>query len=141
MVTLKKPSFPLKIFFDGACPVCSREVNHYCRRDHNRRLQAIDISLPQFDPKVYGIPLQAFMYELHAIDDTGEVYRGVDAFRAIWRAFPDSSVYRAMDRILALPLINPLSRVGYRVFARLRPQLPGRGKDCSTGSCQPRDRR
>ncbi|PLX73440.1 MAG: DUF393 domain-containing protein [Desulfuromonas sp.] len=136
---MKTPSFPLKIFYDGACPVCSREVEHYRRQDRSGRLQAIDISAPEFDPKVYGIPFQDFMYQLHVIDADGEVYLGVDAFRAIWRAFPDSLVYRTMARILALPVMNPLARVGYRIFARLRPRLPGRDRACSKGSCQTGD--
>jgi len=70
------PRFPLQVFFDGACPICSREINHYRRQDRQGRLEPIDISAPDFDPRRYGIPLEAFMAELHAIDQAGTVYRG-----------------------------------------------------------------
>lgn len=130
------PEFPLRIFFDGACPLCSREIEHYLRQDHAGRLLPIDISTPDFDPQPYGIALTAFMHELHAIDRSERVYRGVEAFRAIWQAFPDSTAYRLLTAVVALPLINPLARLGYRGFARLRPHLPGRGNGCTEGACR-----
>ena len=75
------------------------------------------------------------MAELHAIDRAGTVYRGVAAFRAIWQAFPKKTTYRFMARLLGLPLVEPLADVAYRLFARLRPHLPGRKAGCDSGSC------
>jgi len=128
--------FPLRIFYDGACPLCSREIEHYRRQDHAGRLIPVDISTADFDPEPIDIPLSAFMYELHAIDQAGQIYRGVAAFRAIWQAFPDSIGYRTLATLVSLPVINPLARLGYRVFARLRPHLPGRREHCDTGTCR-----
>jgi predicted DCC family thiol-disulfide oxidoreductase YuxK len=130
------PRFPLRIFYDGACPVCSREIEHYCRRDHDGRLIAIDISAPDFDPPPCGIPRESLMYELHAIDRDGIVYRGVDAFCAIWQAFPASITYRLLGTFVNLPGISTLARLGYRGFARLRPRLPGRKENCAAGTCR-----
>ena len=130
------PHFPLRVFYDGACPVCSREIEHYRRQDRAGRLVPIDISAAAFDPEPFGIPLSAFMYELHGIDQVGQVYRGIEAFRAIWRAFPNSTGYRALATLVSLPVINPLARLGYRVFARLRPYLPGRRERCDIGTCR-----
>lgn len=36
----------ITMFYDGGCPVCQREVNHYCRRDRARIVRWIDISVP-----------------------------------------------------------------------------------------------
>jgi predicted DCC family thiol-disulfide oxidoreductase YuxK len=130
------PRFPLQVFFDGACPLCSREIDHYRRQDHQQRLEAIDISAPGFDPQKYGISLEAFMAELHAIDQAGTVYRGVAAFRAIWQAFPEKIVYRAMGRLVGLPLAGRLAAMAYRIFARLRRHLPGRKSGCDQGICR-----
>jgi predicted DCC family thiol-disulfide oxidoreductase YuxK len=128
--------FPLRIFYDGACPLCSREIEHYRRQDRAARLVPVDISVPGFDPGPFGIPLSAFTFELHAIDQAGQIYRGVEAFRAIWQAFPDSTGYRALATVVALPVINPLARLGYRLFARVRPRLPGRKPGCDEGTCR-----
>jgi predicted DCC family thiol-disulfide oxidoreductase YuxK len=96
----------------------------------------IDISAPGFDPQSYGISLEAFMAELHAIDQSGTVYRGVAAFRAIWQAFPEKTAYRVLARLVGLPLVEPLAGRAYRLFARLRPHLPGRKPGCDGGSCR-----
>jgi predicted DCC family thiol-disulfide oxidoreductase YuxK len=131
-----RPHFPIRIFYDGACVVCAGEVELYLRRDRAGRLVPVDISSAAFDPLPYGIPLQAFQYELHVIDHGGTVYRGVDAFRSIWQSFPDVRRFRLLAGLIALPVVNPLARLGYRVFARLCPYLPKRRATCATGSCR-----
>jgi hypothetical protein len=40
------------------------------------RLEFIDISAPGFQPQNYGISLDDFMFQMHAIDRSGRVYRG-----------------------------------------------------------------
>lgn len=118
------PLFPLRVFFDSGCGLCTSEMRTYRNREHGGRLIFIDMRAPWFDPTPYGIPREDFMLELHAIDSAGRVYRGVEAFRAIWRAFPDSRRYDMLDSLLAIPGINCISRLLYRVFARIRGHLP-----------------
>jgi predicted DCC family thiol-disulfide oxidoreductase YuxK len=97
-------------------------------------LQAVNISAPEFDPQPYSIPLGDFMYELHVMDQKGQVYRGVDAFWAIWQAFPASPLYGVMGTIINLPVVHPVARLVYQGFARIRPYLPNR-KNCHGGTC------
>lgn len=130
------PRFPLRIFYDGACRVCAREVEHYGRSDHAGRLHLVDISAPEFDPTPVGISRDELMYQMHAIDAEGRVYRNVEAFWAIWQAFPAATLYGLLGRLVTQPLLRPLARLGYRIFARLRRYLPRREQDCSTGSCR-----
>lgn len=130
------PEFPLRVFYDGACPVCSREIAGYLRKDCEGRLLPVDISAAEFDPRPFGISRQEFLNELHVIDRTGKVFRGIDAFRAIWRAFPSSGAYRLLDGLVGLPVVNLFARLGYKVFARLRPRLPGRKADCTRDRCR-----
>lgn len=130
------PQFPLQVFYDGSCSVCAREIEHYLQQDHGGRLRAVDISAADFEPELYHISLDAFMYELHAIDSAGRLYRGVGAFRAIWQAFPAHSVYRLLGSIISLPLIDPLARLSYKLFAKIRPFLPKRASTCDSGVCR-----
>jgi predicted DCC family thiol-disulfide oxidoreductase YuxK len=130
------PVFPISVFYDGACVVCSTEVEHYHRQDHGGRLIIVDISAADFKPEQYGIPLSEFMYELHVIDRQGRIYRGVEAFWAIWQAFPASNVYGSMGILITLPLLNPLARLCYKAFARIRRYLPKRQRDCKNGACR-----
>ena len=130
------PLFPLNVFYDGSCIVCATEIEHYLKKDHSEKLVAIDISRLDFDPKPYHISFADFMHQLHAIDQDGQVFKGVDSFWAIWQAFPASTVYGIMGRIIQLPAINPISRLAYKCFAGIRKYLPKRKSDCDSGSCR-----
>jgi predicted DCC family thiol-disulfide oxidoreductase YuxK len=130
------PQFPLRIFYDGACAVCAGEIEHYRRRDQAGRQVPVDISAADFDPRPHAITLEAFQYELHVIDRAGTLYRGVDAFWAIWQAFPESLLFGVLARLVTLPVLSGFARLGYRAFARLRPYLPKRRSACATGSCR-----
>jgi predicted DCC family thiol-disulfide oxidoreductase YuxK len=129
-----KPNFPIRVFYDGLCSVCASEIEHYVGLDHGGRLLAVDISAPDFDPEPFGIPLAAFMYELYVIDSGGQIFRGVEAFWAIWQAFPASTVYGIMGAVITMPLVNPVARLLYKGFARTRRYLPKR-HTCSSGTC------
>jgi predicted DCC family thiol-disulfide oxidoreductase YuxK len=130
------PAFPLQIFYDGSCSVCAGEMEFYRRKKHDNRLLFIDITAPEFDPAPYGISQEAFMYELHAIDRQGRIYKGIEAFGAIWLAFPDLSVYRLLGTLVALPGVNPLALMAYWSFARIRNYLPNSSNACKDASCR-----
>lgn len=130
------PAFSLTVFYDGACSVCAAEMSHYRSKDHGGRLVFVDISAPSFDPSPYGITLDEFMARMHAIDGAGRVYRAVEAFWAIWQAFPASTLYGVLGTLVMLPGVNLLARLGYRGFARIRRHLPRRKAPCTGGSCR-----
>ena len=130
------PAFPLQVFFDGSCSVCSAEMDVYRRKEHGGRLLFVDVSAPAFDPAPYRITLDAFMYELHAIDRAGKVYRGVEAFWAIWQAFPASTLYGLLGALVTFPGAGLVARLAYRGFARIRKYLPKRRDACPDGVCR-----
>lgn len=130
------PAFPLQVFYDGSCSVCAREMELYRRKEHGGRLIFVDLSAPGFDPAPYGIPLNDFMAQMHAIDSRGGLYRGVEAFRAIWQAFPSSPWYRFLNALFALPGLKPLARLAYQGFARIRRYLPKTRRACTDGVCR-----
>jgi len=121
-----QPHFPLRIYYDGACSVCAAEIEFYGRSQHGERLVLVDISAADFDPGPVGISRDELMYQLHAIDRSGTVYRNIEAFWAIWQAFPASTWYGLLGALITLPAVAPCARLGYRVFARLRRYLPQR---------------
>lgn len=131
------PRFPLRIYYDGACGVCAAEIERYARGDHGGRLLPVDISAADFDPAAAGFSHAELMYQLHAVDQAGTVYRNIEAFWAIWQAFPQSTLLGFLGRLLTRPLLAPLARLGYRAFARLRRFLPQRAPACRLGRRQP----
>ncbi|SHI88690.1 Predicted thiol-disulfide oxidoreductase YuxK, DCC family [Malonomonas rubra DSM 5091] len=128
-------AFPLQIFYDGACLVCSKEMDHYRKRNVHGHLQFIDISREDFQPEEYGKSKAEFMAQLHVRDGEGNFTTGIDAFTTIWQAYPSGSVYRLFSALVGLPGIDLLSRGGYKLFARYRHLLPKRKNDCDSGRC------
>ena len=47
--------WPLQVFFDGACPICSREVRFARKRDKLGRIQWVDIAATGFDAAALGL--------------------------------------------------------------------------------------
>jgi predicted DCC family thiol-disulfide oxidoreductase YuxK len=131
-----KPEFPLRVYYDGACILCSSEVERYGRMDRDGCLILVDISIPEFDPAPLGITLDEFMFQMHVIDRSGRVYRNIEAFWAIWQAFPASTLLGLLGKLITLPLVNPVARLCYRCFARIRRYLPKRTDVCSGGTCR-----
>ncbi|APG28322.1 hypothetical protein A7E78_10955 [Syntrophotalea acetylenivorans] len=124
--------FPLTVFYDGNCPVCSREIFHYRPLNRAGRLDFIDISAPSFDAAARGLDQAALMKAMHVQDAAGRLYLGVDAFRALWLGLPGLR-YRCLSQLLGLPGVHLLAVLGYRVFARFRHLLPRRCRGMNNG--------
>lgn len=129
------PAYPLHIFYDGSCSVCAAGMDVYRHKGQDNRLIFTDISAPDFDPTPYNISMDEFMYELHAIDREKHVYRGVEAFSAIWQAFPASTLYGLLGALVMFPGVNFLARLAYWSFARIRRFLPENNDACRDGTC------
>ncbi len=55
MSAMLPPPDRLQVFFDGACPLCSREVSHYKKRDLHNKIEWIDIAQPTFNAASFGL--------------------------------------------------------------------------------------
>lgn len=106
----------LTIWFDGACPLCRREIAFIQRLDRGRAIDFIDVSTGNADCPVERAALLA---RFHAREN-GEMVSGAAAFAAMWRAVP-------LLRPLGLAARNRhvlamLERL-YLRFLRIRPTL------------------
>jgi len=128
------PTWPLAIFYDGACSVCSREIEHYLGLPHGGRLTAIDISRPGFVAADFGLDAASVHQRMHVRDRSGTLWVGVDAFPVIWAALPGRG-YAFLAWLVRLPGVHLLARLGYAVFARNRRFLPKRSAGCRGNTC------
>lgn len=105
------------VFYDGSCPLCSREINHYRRLDQANRIQWLDIAEGPGTTTPFGLPWEQAMQRMHLLEVNGRFVSGAYAFAAMWRQLP---YYRFLAMLVSFPgLLNLLDRV-YNVFARLR---------------------
>ena len=123
--------YPLTVFFDGACPICDREIAVMRRLDRHRRLVFCDFSQADYDPASIAVSLSELGRIIHARWGDGTVITGVDVFRAMWEAVG----LGFLARLTRLSLIEPLVVKAYTWFARNRLKLTGRSHTCAEGAC------
>ena len=122
----------VQAYFDGQCPLCSREISHYRKRVSPESVEFVDIAKPGFDAVALGFDPHRVQRHFHVKKD-GQLCIGVDAFRAIWSIIPG---YRWLGKLTGLPIVYQVSKAAYAVFARIRPLLPKRKSDCTDGQCR-----
>ncbi|MDP9524502.1 thiol-disulfide oxidoreductase DCC family protein [Pseudomonas putida] len=108
--------WPLILYFDGACPLCAREVAFLRRRSTAAKLILIDIDGDDFDPRLLGLTIEQLRSCLHARFANDQWVTGLDATLWSWRA--------AGVGLWAAPLswrpLRPLLSFVYRLFCLLR---------------------
>lgn len=125
-------SYPLTIFFDGACPICDREIALMRRLDRRECLVFCDFSRPDYDPTSIDISPAELGRIIHARWGDGTVITGVDVFRAMWEAVG----LGFLARVTRSSLVEPLIVKAYAWFARNRLRLTGRLHTCADGACK-----
>ena len=122
-----------RVFYDGLCPLCSREISFYRTKDASEAIDWIDITREGFDAEAEGLNPARVYQVFHVKDETARIIVGVDAFIEIWSRIPALRTWTMLSR---LPGARRLMKVGYFVFARIRPYLPRRARaDCNDGLC------
>lgn len=120
-------SATLSIFYDGLCPLCSREMNHYKKISGSEKFLFVDITDINFDAVKEGLdPIQVHKV-MHVKDAQGKIKTKVDAFIEIWENLPD---YNWLAKAAKLSFVRPFLDIGYISFATLRPYLPRKKNDC-----------
>ncbi len=125
-------SYPLTVFFDGACPICDREIALMRRLDRRRRLVFCDFSRPDYDTASINISPAELGRVIHARWADGNVITGVEVFRAMW----DAVGLGVLARLSRLSLVEPLVLNAYAWFARNRLWLTGRSHACTGDVCR-----
>jgi predicted DCC family thiol-disulfide oxidoreductase YuxK len=104
------------VWFDGACPLCQREIALMRRLDKRGAIAFVDVARGDVACPIDRADLLA---RFHARED-GQIVSGAAAFAAMWRAIP-------LLRPLGLAARNPTILAGlerlYRMFLRVRPRL------------------
>ncbi len=110
------------VWYDGACPLCRREIALMRRLDRGRRIAFVDVSEAAGASTPGGacpIDRARLLARFHARED-GRILSGAAAFAAMWRAIP---VLRPLGLAARIPWVLRGLEASYGVFLRLRPML------------------
>ena len=125
-------SYPLTVFFDGACPICDREIALMKRLDRRRQLEFCDFSVQEYDAASSGFAVADLGAVIHARWADGSVITGVEVFRAMW----DAVGLGVLTKLSRLSFVESLVLKAYAWFARNRLRLTGRSQACTGDSCR-----
>ena len=118
------------VFYDGACPLCRREIAHYRRLRGAERLAWIDVASTNAPLATYDMSRERAMARFHVLDAAGRWQTGAFGFAELWSHLP---AYRWLARTLrSLRLLPLLNRVYVR-FARWRLRRACDDRTCGIG--------
>ncbi len=110
----------LTTYYNGACPVCRMEIEHYMKLARQAGLQDrfawCDVSREPAALETYGLAGDSLTRRLHAVDTDGALLSGVPAFAAIWTRLPR---YRWLARLAGFGPLKPVLHAGYEFLALL----------------------
>lgn len=115
----------LELFYDGGCPLCSREIAFIRGRDKHGRICFTDIAAESFDTEALGVEFEQLMAEIHGRLPDGRWIRGVEVFRRLYTAIGWNWIVAATR----WPGVKQALDLAYRVFAKNRLRWTGR---CTT---------
>lgn len=110
------PAPRVTVWFDGACPLCTREIALMRRLDRRGAIRFLDAQDPATECPLDRADLLA---RFHAREGD-RLLSGAAAFAAMWRAIP---LLRPLGHLARLPGIDRLFEAAYRGFLRVRPRL------------------
>lgn len=107
----------LTTFYNGACPVCRTEIDHYRAYAGKRALPLgwRDISADAGELAAHGLTPEDVKRRLYVLDADGNLMGGVDAFIALWSRMPR---YRALAWLARQPGLRQFGEFLYeRILA------------------------
>ena len=110
---------PLTVLYDGACPLCRREIGLYRGLQPDAPVCFADVSDAAL-PLPPGTTREQLLARFHVRSRDGQWLSGAEAFLALWAALPG---WRWLARAGRLPGAAWAMERIYRLFLRWRPAL------------------
>lgn len=111
----------LTVWFDGACPLCRREIALMRRLDSRQRIAFVDVADPEAGEHC-PLDRQQLLARFHA-QEGDQLLSGAAAFAAMWRAIP---LLRPLGLLARNARVLALLERAYVRFLKIRPALQRR---------------
>lgn len=107
----------IRVFFDGACPLCKREIRIYQNADKAKKIDWVDVSTTEQSSKL-PLPVGALLARFHVQTLDGQLISGARGFIEMWRYLPK---WRWLAAICSIPGVPTILELSYRGFLIVRP--------------------
>ncbi len=106
-----------KVFYDGSCPICSREIGFYRKRSGAEKIDWVDVSQAEAGEVAPGLSKANALNRLHVMSPAGELVSGGAAFTLIWSQLPGFSW---LASLFSRPLLAAVLERAYDFFLAVR---------------------
>lgn len=122
---MSQPEHPetLTVLYDGACPLCMREIRHVkslAERRQDSALRFVDVSSGASDCLAFADDREKLLARFHVQRSDGSRISGAEAFVAMWSRLPG---WRWLARLAQLPGGLTVFELAYQGFLHVRPGL------------------
>jgi uncharacterized protein len=109
---MKSVTHRQSVYYNGACPVCRVEMNHYSRRCGTAAVPVrfVDSSIKYDDLAEYGLRREHLQRRLYLKSANGQMVSGVAALTSLWAQTPG---YRWLSKVVSLPIVRPVTEMLY----------------------------
>ena len=112
------PRAAIRVFYDGGCPLCRREIGWYMGKVGADRIDWVDVSQTTPEPMPANLSREDLMLRFTVERRDGVTARGASGFVAVWRALPGTArIARILDNRVTVWLGEQL----YRAMLMVRP--------------------
>jgi predicted DCC family thiol-disulfide oxidoreductase YuxK len=115
--TLEQLTLPT-LYYDGACPVCSREIAMYRRQAGAELIEWVDAAHCTSADLGPGLTREAALAKLHMRAPSGELIAGAAAFAGLWQTLPR---FAWLGRAFGAGFLLRCFDFAYVVVLKLRP--------------------
>jgi predicted DCC family thiol-disulfide oxidoreductase YuxK len=107
----------IKVFYDGKCGLCSREIRYYKRIAPENIFEWIDITTSTDILVNENLDYNDTLKLLHTKDSQEKLFVGLDSFILIWQQL---KYWKILATIVSLPIIKQIINLVYKTFASWR---------------------
>ena len=114
----RNPSKALTVYFDGACPVCTKEIAYYQHQVGAEACEWIDASRCEEFDLGRDLSRSAALGKFHVRLADGTLVDGMAGFAAMWRVLPKTAW---LGRVASFGPVPFVLDQAYRIFLAVRP--------------------
>ncbi len=107
--------YDIEVFFDGDCPLCTKEIAMLRRLDRKERIRFTDIADPEFRAAAYDTDQDSFMEKIRGRLPDGTWIEGVEVFRRLYSAVG----FRPIVALTRIPGVSHLLDAAYTTSPKI----------------------
>ena len=105
-----------KVFYDGNCPICNREIELYKKLNKNKSVKWYNIYTDTKALKIINKSREECLRSFHVIDGD-KIYKETDAFFILWK---DIKYFKILYYLFNFKLFKNFLNIFYKMFAKYR---------------------